>query len=147
MKHTATVSIIVSLACAPFAVHAKRPHPDPIYPITNVTCECDWSVDPATCTVSWDDVDAPTYGVDVEFEAEWVMDGVEMSSSAELDLDDNWICDGTRCSATGDFALPEFAEGAEIKFVGKVKGFDVGADGETSRDFVKATGACNLPPL
>jgi hypothetical protein len=84
--------------------------------------------------------------VDVEFEAEWMEGDVEMKSSAELDLDDNWMCEGFgTCSANGEFTLPDFPGDADIKFEGKVKGFDTGPDGVTSRDFVKATGACNLP--
>ncbi|UCC56965.1 MAG: hypothetical protein JSU75_04275 [Gammaproteobacteria bacterium] len=146
MKNITLISIAVSLACTSYAVNARKPHPVSPYDIGNVTCTCDWSVAPSSCTVSWSDVNAPGYGVDVEFEAEWMEGDVEMKSFAELDLDDNWMCDEFgACSASGEFVLPDFPADADIKFVGKVKGFDTGSDGVTSRDFVKATGACNLP--
>lgn len=145
MKHIKLISIAVSLACAPLLVHAKQPHPASPYDIGSVSCECDWFASPSACTVSWADVEAPSYGVDVEFEAQWLVDGVAMKSSAELDLDDNWMCDAGSCSATGEFALPEFPADAQVKFTGKVKGFDTGRNGTRSRDFVKATGDCNLP--
>lgn len=145
MKKMMLISVTVFLVCASFIVHAKQPHPLSPYDIGNVTCECDWFANPSTCTVSWADAEAASYGVDVEFEAEWLVDDVEMKSSAELDLDDNWMCDAGNCSASGEFELPEFPIDAEIKFVGKVKGFNTGRDGITPRDFVKATGDCNLP--
>lgn len=144
MKNITLISIAASLACASFVVNAKQPHPVSPYDVGSVTCACSWG-DTSTCEVSWYDAEAPSYGVDVEFEAEWMVDDVEMKSTAELDLDDNWMCNGSTCSASGDFDLPEFPSDADIKFVGKVKGFDPGRDGITSRDFVKATGNCNLP--
>ena len=143
MKNITLISVAVSLACASFVVNAKQPHPVSPYDVGSVTCTCSWG-DTSTCEVSWDDAEAPSYGVDVEFEAEWMVDDVEMKSTAELDLDDNWMCNGSTCSASGDFGLPEFPSDADIKFVGKVKGFDTGRDGVTSRDFVKATGNFNL---
>jgi hypothetical protein len=144
MKNITLISIAVSLAGASFVVNAKQPHPVSAYDVGSVTCTCSWG-DPSTCEVSWDDAEAPSYGVDIEFEAEWMVDDVEMKSTAELDLDDNWMCNGSTCSAGGEFDLPVFPSDADIKFVGKVKGFDTGRDGITSRDFVKATGNCNLP--
>jgi hypothetical protein len=146
MKKITLISIAVSLACASFVVNAKKPHPTSPYDIADVTCACDWVTVPNTCTVSWTHVGAPSYGVDVEFEAEWLVDGVEMKSTAKLDLDDDWMCEeiGT-CTANGEFVLPEYSGDADIKFVGKVKGFDTGPGGSTPRDFIKATGACNLP--
>ncbi len=145
MKKITLISIAVSLACTSFVVNAKKPHPISPYVIADVACACDWVTVSNTCTVSWDDVAAPSYGVDVEFEAEWLVDDVEMKSTAELDLDDNWMCVDGSCSASGEFGLPVYPVDAVIKFVGKVKGFDTGPDGITSRDFVKATGECNLP--
>ena len=144
MKKITSISIAVSLACASFVVNAKQPHPASPYDVGSVTCTCSWG-DTSTCEVSWGDAGAPSYGVDVEFEAEWMVDDVEMKSIAGLDLDDNWMCDGGTCSASGDFSLPDYPSDADIKFIGKVKGFDTGRDGVTSRDFVKATGDCNLP--
>jgi len=144
MNNITLISIAVSLASASFVVNAKQPHPVSAYDVGTVTCTCSWG-DPSTCEVSWDDAEAPSYGVDIEFEAEWMSDDVEMKSKAELDLDDNWMCNGSTCSAGGNFDLPVFPSDADIKFVGKVKGFDTGRDGITSRDFVKATGTCNLP--
>jgi hypothetical protein len=143
MNNITLISIAVSLAGASFVVNAKQPHPISAYNIETVTCTCNW-VD-STCEVSWDDATAPSYGVDIEFEAEWMSDDVEMKSKAERDLDDDWVCNGTTCFAGGNFDLPVFPSDADIKFVGKVKGFDTGRDGITSRDFVKATGTCNLP--
>ena len=144
MKNITLISIAASLACASFVVNAKQPHPVSPYDVGSVACTCSWG-DTSTCEVSWDDAAAPSYGVDVEFEAEWMVDDVKMKSTAELDLDDNWMCNGSTCSASGDFDLPAFPSDADIKFIGKVKGFDTGRDGITSRDFVKATGNCNLP--
>jgi hypothetical protein len=145
MNQLKFLMFLAALAFLPAAVNAQRSHPESTYPILNVTCECDWFAFPTTCTVSWDDVQAPTYGVDVEFEAEWTMDDVKMTASAELDLDDNWSCDGTNCSASGNFELPDHPSDAETTFLGKVKGFETGRNGATPRDFVKATGACNSP--
>ena len=146
MRKIVIISMAVSLACFSFTTNAKQPHPASAYDVSPVTCTCSW-VEPSNCEISWTDAGAPSYGVDVEFEAEWTADEVKMQSKAELDLDDNWTCDGTICLASGAFSLPDYPSGADIKFVGKVKGFDTGSDGVTSRDFVKATGDCNLPPI
>ena len=146
MRKIMIISITVSLACLSFATNAKQPHPPSAYDVNPVTCTCSWG-EPSSCEVSWTDAEAPGYGVDVEFEAEWTANDVEMQSKAELDLDDNWTCDGVTCLASGDFSLPDYPSDADIKFVGKVKGFDIGRDGVTPRDFVKATGDCNLPPI
>ena len=145
MKTIALLPIAVSLACMSFTATAKKPHPASPYDVGSVSCTCDWS-DTGSCEVTWGDAGAPTYGVDIEFEAEWMADDVEMKSKAELDLDDSWMCDDIgMCSASGEFSLPEYAPDADIKFVGKVKGFDTGPDGVTSRDFIKTSGDCNLP--
>ena len=144
MNKITLISMAVSLACTSFIVNAKQPHPASAYDVSPVTCTCSWG-DASSCEVSWTDAGAPGYGVDVEFEAEWTVDDIEMKSTAELDLDDNWMCDGATCYASGDFSLPDYPNDADIKFIGKVKGFDTGRDGITSRDFVKATGDCNLP--
>jgi len=120
MKNITLISIAVSLAGASLVVNAKQPHPVSAYDVGTVTCTCSWG-DPGTCEVSWDDAEAPSYGVDIEFEAEWMVDDVEMKSTAELDLDDNWMCNGSTCSAGGNFDLPVFPSDADIKFVGKVK--------------------------
>lgn len=147
MKITTLISMAVSLGLASVSVYAKNPHPLSPYMDLNVSCSCDWSADPGTCTVSWSNVGAPAYGVSIELEAEWVDNGVSMSSGAELDLDDNWACDSVTgiCEASGEFVVSDYPDDANIKFAGKVKGFDVGPDGVTSRDFAKQTGECNLP--
>jgi hypothetical protein len=55
-------------------------------------------------------------------------------------------CAFTNRGITGlPVVCPEYAPDADIKFVGKVKGFDTGRDGVTSRDFIKTSGDCNLP--
>ena len=145
MKTIALLPIAASLACMSFAATAKKPHPDPLYNVGDVSCTCEWS-DTGSCEVTWLDAGAPTYGVDIEFEAEWMADDVEMKSKAELDLDDSWMCDGiSMCSASGEFSLPEYAPDADYKFVGKVKGFVNGPEGETPRNFIKTSGDCNLP--
>ena len=144
MTKMTILSVAVSLACIPFIVNAKQPHPASAYDVSPVTCTCTWG-ETSSCEVSWTDAGAPGYGANVEFEAEWTEDDIEMQSTAKLDLDDNWMCDGATCYASGDFSLPDYANDADIKFVGKVKGFDTGRDGVTSRDFVKATADCNLP--
>lgn len=150
MKKITLISMAISLGFASFSVNAKNPHPSMLATYNglyeSVTCMCDWSTDPSTCTVSWVDVNAPSYGVSIDFEAEWMEGDVEMESSAELNLDDNWLCDesGT-CSASDEFDLADHPVDAVIKFVGKVKGFDIGSDGVRSRNFIKATGICNLP--
>ena len=147
MKKITLISMALSLGIASFSVNAKKPHPDSLYPGLNVSCTCDWSADPGACTVSWTNVGAPAYGASVVLEAEWTTDGVDMSSSAALDLDDNWVCNslmGT-CSASGEFVLPDYPDDAVLTFDGKIKGFDNGPDGVTSRDFIKETGKCNLP--
>ena len=150
MKRITLIATAVTIACVSLSASARKPHPINDYfngLDGNVLCECDWLADPSTCTVTWPDVSAPTYGVSVEFEAEWMEGEVDMESSAEISLDDNWMCDGIdgSCSATGEFVLPEFPEDADIDFKGKVKGFNNGRDGATPRDFMKATGECNLP--
>ena len=144
MRKITIITMAFSLASASFITDAKQPHPASAYDVRPVSCICTWG-DTSSCEVSWTDAGAPGYGVDVEFEAEWMVDDVEMHSTAELDLDDDWMCDGVTCFASGDFSLPDFPSDADIKFIGKVKGFDTGRDGVTSRDFVKATGECNLP--
>jgi len=146
MKMTALISVAVSLGIASFSAYAAKPHPVSSYIDLNVSCSCDWSTDPSACTVSWSNVGAPAYGVSIDFEAEWVENGVSMSSGAELDLNDDWACDSVTgtCSAAGIFALPYYPADADISFDGKVKGFDNGPDGVTPRSFAKQTGACNL---
>jgi hypothetical protein len=129
--------------CALFfatSIHAAKPHPISTYIVDPVSCICDV----ATCTVSWTDAGADSYGVDVEFEAEWVEGDVDMSATAELDLDENWSCDGTTCSATGDFTAPDVPADADVSFKGKVKGMATGRDGDRPRDFVKTTADCTL---
>ena len=147
MKKYLALAALVSLGAASLSAGAKNPHPESGYAIDNLDCTCDWSTEPGSCTVSWDDSGAPAYGVDIEFEAEW-MDGsgVEMETGAELELDDLWACAEGICSATGDFALPEgYPEDAEIEFEAKVKGFDNGRNGPRPRNFMKETADCNLP--
>jgi hypothetical protein len=132
------IPILLLLLCSAGAIHAANPHSSPVFPVTEVSCDCDAT----TCTVSWADVGADSYGVDVEFEAEWLEGDVEMKASAELDLDDSWACDGGMCVATGDFVAPMVPVDAELKFVGKVKGLATGNGGSKPRDFMKTTGDC-----
>lgn len=145
MKKTALVSMAVSLGLASLPVNAAKPHPVSEYSDLGVSCTCDWLTEPSTCTVTWRDAGAPTYGVSIELEAEWDVNGVTTSSKAKLDLNDNWACDSATCSASGEFALPYYDGDATITFDGKVKAFNNGRDGVTPRNFAKETGACNLP--
>ena len=112
MRKIVIISMAVSLACFSFTTNAKQPHPASAYDVSPVTCTCSW-VEPSNCEVSWTDAGAPSYGVDVEFEAEWTADEVKMQSKAELDLDDNWTCDGVTCLASGDFSLPDYTSDAD----------------------------------
>jgi hypothetical protein len=145
MKNIFLLSMVASLGFASFSVNAARPLPVSPYSGFGVSCVCDWSTSPGTCTVSWSDVGARTYGVGIEFNAEWNDGGVDMSSEAYLDLDENWACDSGGCSASGSFILPYYSPGAVIAFEGKVKGFNTGPDGVVPRNFAKETGTCNLP--
>jgi hypothetical protein len=152
IKKTTLISAAIALGLAASAASAKKPHPEPaLYTVGDlaVQCSCDWIG--GTCDVSWTDLaslgvtDVPvSYGADVEFEAEWMDGDVDMEATAEADVDD-YSCDGLTCSATVDFALPEYPVDAETSFVAKVKGFETGPDGETSRDFIKDVADCNLP--
>jgi hypothetical protein len=148
MKKTALISMAVSLGLATLAANAASPHRVSPYMDLGVSCSCDWTNHPGTCTVSWSDVaGAQTYGGSIELQAEWVVNGIDMSSKAKLDLDEDWACDSVTgtCSASGEFALPDYPDNAAVTFDGKVAGLNNGWDGVTRRNFAKGTGACNLP--
>ena len=58
MKTIALLPIAASLACMSFAATAKKPHPDPLYSVGDVSCTCEWS-DTGSCEVTWLDAGAP----------------------------------------------------------------------------------------
>lgn len=145
MNKTALFSMAVSLGLASLSVNAARPQTIPSAMDMGVLCICHWGVDPG-CSISWKDTGARDYGVHIEFKAKWIVDGVDMSSVAKLNLDDNWFCDTTNmCSASGEFVLPKYPDNAAVAFDSKVKAFGSGPDGVTPRNFSKQTEACNLP--
>ena len=149
MKNLTTLLTVASLAIVPVVVNAKKPHPESNYVIDNLSCECVWAADSeSSCTVTWDDADAPAYGVSVEFEATWVEEEEEQEESTSLDLDDDWECDegeGGSCTATKSFIMMEYGEEYTVEVEAKVKGFDNGRNGPKSRDFIKTSASCNSP--
>lgn len=147
MKKTALISMAVSLGLASLSVNAGNRHAVSSYMDLEVDCTCDWSSDPGTCTVSWNDVNARNYVPRIEFKAGWKAGDVRMWSVAKLNLNDNWACDPVTgmCSARGEFVLPDHPDDAVVRFDGKVKGMGSGPDGVTPRNFARNKGACNLP--
>jgi len=148
MKKTALISMAVSLGLASLSVNAENRHAVSSYMDLEVNCTCDWSTDPGTCTVSWNDVSARNYMADIRFDAQWSTVDVSMSSQANLKLNDSWNCDNVTgmCSASGEFVVPsDYPDDATITFDAKVMGVGSGPDGVTPRNFARDKGACNLP--
>jgi len=142
MRKTTLLTMAMTIGIASFSAYAAKPvQPDP--QDLGVACACDWSGYPGNCTVTWDDVGASTYGIELALQAEWVEAGSNMTSKVDVDLD-TWTCGGGGCTASGDIALPYFPDDAEVAFDAAVKGFE-NRGGPVPRNFAKDTGACNLP--
>lgn len=158
---TAALGIALAFVLTPGAANAKKPHPLSSYDVTVDACECtDTGVrvdvsdviegDDATvfnCTVSWSSTPAaPAYGASLEFAAEWDTEEGTLVANSEDELD-AYECsdaDPAICEADGDITIPDTPAEVEASFVAKVKGFDNGAEGAVSRDFVKSQGDCSI---
>lgn len=158
---TAAFGIALAFVLTPIAANAKKPHPVSDYEVTVDSCECtdtgervdtseviegeDASV--FNCTVGWSSIPAaPAYGASLEFEAEWDTEEGTLVAESESELEE-YECSGGDpdiCTANGNITIPDTPEGVESAFVAKVKGFENGAEGVVSRDFVKSEGDCSI---
>jgi hypothetical protein len=148
MNKTALISMAVSLGLASFSVNAANRHAVSSYMDLEVACTCDWSTDPGTCTVSWNDVSARDYMADIRFDAKSSSGDQSLLTEAILKLSDSLACDPVTgmCSASGEFAMPDsYPPDAAVTFEARVKGVGSGPDGVTPRNFTRNKGACNLP--
>jgi hypothetical protein len=125
------------------------------------------------CDVTWyagDGISSlwTTWGLDLELSWEYTMDAgaTEVEGDADAEIDTESALCGTDPALGGDptvddeycevtnavVQFPPYGIGAdpdsvEPEFEARVKGFQNGKGGPTSRDFVKGTGACaELPP-
>ena len=156
-SHVAVMAAGLLLLSLPVAALAKKPHPAHPDPAPEVdSCECSVPVmipdsEPAMyesyCDVQWTTTGASwsTYGASVEFEAEWTVEDVEMSSESEADIDD-YSCvfetDETCTAIDVLLVISDFADDADIEFEARVKGFDT--KGPRPRNFVKSMGDCSF---
>ncbi|RLA41177.1 MAG: hypothetical protein DRR06_04755 [Gammaproteobacteria bacterium] len=161
----ATAALLLGPLSASADKKDKNDH-DSGYEIAELGCECgswefvdsdDDDSEPdhwqGSCYVSWvSTAPAPTYGADIEFEAEWLADDgiteVEISNDNEIE---EYACEGDEASETCTaeavpVALGDFPAGAETEFEVRVKGFANGKSGKKPRDFTKAKADCEVLP-